>query len=350
MKLYVAACASLLGITAIAFPHAAASQSAPAPAATTPAAPAAAPVPDTQTMDLNADQLIWAYTPSPRRTTPRVPDDGTILHVPGSDVGYTRTQIGNGYAPPDWFPNSHPPAPKEVTEGRKPAYQGCALCHLPTGYGRPENEGINGLPVGYILGQIEDFKNDRRHRSIPRMGMNSMIPVAKGITPEEAKEAAEYFAAIKPVKWVKIVETATVRKTHPNAGQLVFDEDGATEPIGNRVVEVGENYEFVEMRDSMVPFLAFAPIGSFKKGETLVRTGGNGKTTACVMCHGQNLKGLGNIPPIAGRSPSVMARQLYDFKTGARNGINAPLMKGVVANLTDEDIVDLTAYLATLDQ
>jgi cytochrome c553 len=68
---------------------------------------------------------------------------------------------------------------------------------------------------------------------------------------------------------------------------------------------------------------------------------------ACTMCHGQDLKGAGSIPSIAGRSPSQMARQLIDFQTGARNGSMAPMMKGVAAKLTMEDIVAVTGYLAS---
>ena len=105
------------------------------------------------------------------------------------------------------------------------------------------------------------------------------------------------------------------------------------------------------MRDSKSGFVAYVPTGSLKKGETLVRTGDNGRTTACVLCHGPNLTGMGNIiPPIAGRSPSQLARALYDFKSGARNGSNAALMKAPAANLTNEDIVNITAYLASLNQ
>jgi cytochrome c553 len=56
------------------------------------------------------------------------------------------------------------------------------------------------------------------------------------------------------------------------------------------------------------------------------------------------------IPPIAGRSPTAIGRQLYDFKTGARRGKDSALMKPAVENLTDEDIVDVSAYLASLPQ
>jgi cytochrome c553 len=85
-----------------------------------------------------------------------------------------------------------------------------------------------------------------------------------------------------------------------------------------------------------------------KKGEALVKTGGNGKTIACGICHGPDMQGLGAVPSIAGRSPSYMGRQMYDFKSGSRNGLSAALMKGVVAQFTDEDIVNVLAYLSTL--
>jgi cytochrome c553 len=299
-----------------------------------------------------ADLPAWAYIPvtPPGKGQPRKPDDGAVLHVPGSDKGYTRREINDGYNVPDWFPDLHPPAPDVVLHGKPGLYQGCGLCHLPTGFGRPENISINGLPAGYILEQIDDFKNDRRHSSVPNMGLITMIPVAKNISAEDAKVAADYFASVKPTKYIRVVEAAMVPKTRPNARMLVLDEAGGTEPIGNRVIEVPENVEYVEMRDSKVGFVAYVPPGSLKKGENIVKSGDGGRIMACVMCHGPNLKGMGNIPPIAGRSPAQMARQLYDFKTGARHGVNAALMQAPVSKLTDTDIVNIVAYLASLDQ
>ena len=78
-------------------------------------------------------------------------------------------------------------------------------------------------------------------------------------------------------------------------------------------------------------FIAYAPTGSIKRGEALATTGGNGKTMACGTCHGPDLKGVGPIPNLAGRSPSYLARQMYDIKLGTRNGAMAALMKPVVA-------------------
>ena len=41
-------------------------------------------------------------------------------------------------------------------------------------------------------------------------------------------------------------------------------------------------------------------------------------------------------------------RQLYDFKNGTRQGGAADVMQPIVANLTDEDLVAISAYLASL--
>ena len=90
------------------------------------------------------------------------------------------------------------------------------------------------------------------------------------------------------------------------------------------------------------------PAGSIAKGKALVESGGSGRTIACSICHGDALKGLGNVPRLAGLHPIYIARQLYLFKDGNRNGIDAQLMKKAVAQLTDEDIVILAAYLGSL--
>ena len=139
-----------------------------------------------------------------------------------------------------------------------------------------------------------------------------------------------------------------VPKTRIAGGMLVLEEAGGTEPIGERVIEVPEDLEQTELRNPTSGFVAYVPTGSLKQGETLVKTGGEGKSMPCAMCHGPNLKGAGNVPSIAGRSPSQMTRQIIDFQNGARNGAGAQLMKPAVGKLTNEDIVAITGYLASL--
>jgi cytochrome c553 len=52
------------------------------------------------------------------------------------------------------------------------------------------------------------------------------------------------------------------------------------------------------------------------------------------------------VPGIAGRSPSYLMRQLWDFKQGTRQGAWSPLMLQVVKDLSQEDMLSLAAYLA----
>jgi cytochrome c553 len=123
-------------------------------------------------------------------------------------------------------------------------------------------------------------------------------------------------------------------------------EGSETEPIGDRIIEMPEDTERTEsLRDPRSGFIAYVPVGSIKKGEALVTTGG-GKTTRCAVCHGADLKGLGPVPGIAGRSPSYTVRQLFDTQRGTRKGLWADLMKPVVANLSNDDMLAIAAYTA----
>ena len=76
-------------------------------------------------------------------------------------------------------------------------------------------------------------------------------------------------------------------------------------------------------------------------------TGADGKTIRCAICHGAELKGLGDVPPIVGRSPMYIYRQLNDIKIGTRTGAWTPLMKAVVDKLDDADMIAIAAYLVS---
>jgi len=78
-------------------------------------------------------------------------------------------------------------------------------------------------------------------------------------------------------------------------------------------------------------------------GNTIVQ----GKTTPCVTCHGLDLMGVADVPPIAGRSPSYIVRQLWDIQQGTRNGTAVQLMKMAIVNLTNEDLVSVAAYVSS---
>jgi cytochrome c553 len=288
---------------------------------------------------------LWAFPVAPAggaRGAPAPPDDGSAKHVPNSNVALTLAQVRDTYNIPDWHPDNHPAAPEIVTHGRRPNVISCGYCHLPNGQGRPENASVAGLPKEYIIQQMADFKSGARKSSESRLGpINLMINIAKAATDDEVKAAAEYFSSFKLKPWIRVVETATVPKTRIAGGMYAPLEGNEKEPIGNRVIEVPENLEQTELRDSGSGFIAYVPVGSIKKGEALATKG------QCALCHGADLRGLGPVPGIAGRSPDQMGRQLWDMKYGTRNGTWAALMKPVVKDMTEEDLVSITAYLAS---
>jgi cytochrome c553 len=317
-----------------------AGQSAPVPAAT--------PLP------------TWAYpVPNPADMEFIRPEDETPRHVPDSDRTYTVKQIDDNFNPPDWHPEDHPAAPSPVFHGKPPEARACGLCHLPIGTGHPESAYIAGQPKDYMFEQIMEFRNGNRKSSVALRSQN-MIALANQWSDDEIKSAIDYFAALPRRRWIRIVESSTVPRTILPSLMRFARPDGSTEPLGRRIIEFAETRERAENRDTRpgAGFVAYVPVGSIKKGEDLVKTGGArivggkivlGKTMACGQCHGADLKGLANVPAIVGMHPIYMVRQLYDMQHGTRGGPTVALMQPAVAALTIDDMINIAAYTASLN-
>lgn len=299
------------------------------------------------------DELAWAYAITPGTAPPAPVDDGTRYSLPGSDRQFTLDEIRNRMGPADWYPGDHPRMPPIVAMGREAAgIWACSMCHYPNGKGRPENAGVSGLPTEYFVRQMYDFKNGLRESAEPRKPNTPLMAgFAAAMTDEEIRAAAEYFGAMRWTPWIEVVETDTVPKTRILGGMhlRLEGEDAGTEPLGNRIVESPVNTEHTEvLRDPRSGFIAYVPRGSIARGEALAR-GAKGGVAACTICHGEDLNGLAIVPSLRGRSPSYLARQLADMKVGKRRGEWTPLMTPVVTELTADDILNLSAYLASLE-
>jgi len=201
-----------------------------------------------------------------------------------------------------------------------------------------------GLKAEYIRRQMADFKSGARKEP------NRMNTIASALSDDEIRQAGEWFASLKPYTWTKVVEAAMVPKTFVGQGRMRFAQPGGgMEPIGKRIITLPQDQSRATKRDPHSGFTAYVPPGSIKKGETYVKNGGAGKSVACAICHGDSLQGLGNVPRIAGLHPIYIARQLYNFKEGNRNGGDAPLMKKPVSQMTDDDIIAVSAYVGSLN-
>jgi cytochrome c553 len=292
--------------------------------------------------------LTWAYpVPDP---TPAAAANPAQKKLPGSAKSYTQAQIDDSFTPPDWFPNEHAPLPTVVQKGVQA--QACGSCHLMSGMGHPESATLAGLPVSYLLRQMADFKAGLRqdpkiHEKSARASRMNII--ASGLPEEEMRQAVEFFAGLKPEVWYKVVETQTVPKSWINGGRMRLPlATGGTEPLGNRIITMPQDPERVESRDPHSGFIAYVPMGSIKRGEALVNNGGAGKTVACAICHGEGLKGLGDIPRLAGVHPIYLVRQMFNFQSGANTSTAAAQMRKVTEKLSEDDMIAIAAYAATL--
>lgn len=284
----------------------------------------------------------WAFQVQGGSLPAESPEPKTI---PGSTRKYTPKEIDDLMAPPDWFPDQHPPAPGVVQKGRT-GVLACGGCHLMSGLGHPESADLTGQTTAYVVQQMTDFRSGARQDFAKRMN-----GIAENLTEEEIQQVAGWFASLPRRRFVRVVESAMVPKTFVGQGRMRFIDPqakGQMEPIGQRIITVPEDQDVVRLRDPRSGFVAYVPPGSIARGRALAETGGNGKSVACAICHGEGLKGLANVPRLAGVHPIYLARQLYLFRERNRRGADSPLMARPVEHLTDQDIVDLAAYAASL--
>lgn len=173
-----------------------------------------------------------------------------------------------------------PPAP--VVPGAPPKAETCFACHGPAGRSTITTTPIlAGQTARYIYLQLRDFQEGRR--SDPQMS-----PMAAGLSRDEMRALADWFAGQKP-------------------------------PIQNFKADP-----------------ARAARGHAKANETL-----------CTMCHLGGFAGQNEIPRVAGQHYDYIIKQLADFKAKRRTN-DAGNMTSVSRTLSDSDIEDLAHYLTGL--
>lgn len=287
-----------------------------------------------QSPDPSAPKPVHAPKPDPHKT----------VHVPGSTRSYTRAYIDSPFNAPDWFPQDHPAPPHVVLHGRKPAWA-CGACHLPNGEGDTTSATLAGLPKAYILEQIAAFRAGERGKGLP-VAATAMAEEARNLDDADLQAAADYFSSLKLHPIRRVVETASVPKTHWDDFVLAPDKNGAHEPIGERIIEMSNDQALYLLGDERTGFVAYVPPGSIARG-AVIATKGIGTAPACESCHGAGLQGVGNIPPLAGRSPTYIAHELILFRLGKRTNPGAAPMRLETSHLTVPEMIDVAAYAAS---
>jgi cytochrome c553 len=169
---------------------------------------------------------------------------------------------------------------------------GCAFCHGADGGGRggafPR---IAGLSAGYIEKSLQAFKDGSRPSGF-------MLPVARAMTDQQMKEAAQYFSAMP---------------RNPSS------KDSYSSELLQRGAQIAR------------PELALS-------------------APACLTCHvQQDASRASDVPNLAGQSAWYLADQLRLFRSGVRAGSDAArVMARYARELSDNDIEAVSAYLSTL--
>ncbi len=96
------------------------------------------------------------------------------------------------------------------------------------------------------------------------------------------------------------------------------------------------------------PSLTGQAAAQFKGAELLYRNGLSGEcaVTACETCHGEQARGAGAIPSLAGQHSAYLSKQLSDF-AGAQRGQSATTMDhGFVRCLSPQQQRQLSQFLS----
>ena len=290
--------------------------------------------PKEQTLDPSAPEPSQAPKPDPHKT----------VHVPGSLRTYTPAYIDTLFNATDWFPQDHPAPPQIVLHGREQAWA-CGACHFPNGEGDITCAALAGLTKAYILEQIAAFRAGERGEGLP-LSATMMAKEARNLSDADLQQAADYFSSMKLHMATRVVETSSVPKTHWDGFVLAPNRNGAHEPIGERIIEMSNDQALNDLGDERTGFVAYVPVGSIARG-AVIAANGVGTAPACESCHGAALEGVGNIPPLAGRSPTYIVRELILFQTGKRTNPGAAPMRLEASQFTVRDMIAVAAYAAS---
>ena len=170
----------------------------------------------------------------------------------------------------------------------------CLTCHGPAGDtmsatpGTPPIPRLEGQHAEYLVKQLREFKAGKRKNDL-------MKPVLATLGSRQFSEVAAHFA-----------RQATERRPSPDAS-------------------------------------------SADRGRVLYEQGNTSTgVPACVGCHQTNGLGAPLYPRLAGQRPAYVLQQLTNFKQGARTNDRAHVMRSIAANLNDEEMRAIAAYLAGL--
>jgi cytochrome c553 len=186
----------------------------------------------------------------------------------------------------------------------------CSACHGPTGVSAsPMFPNLAGQNDAYIIKQLKDFKSGARSDAM-------MGPMAANLSEEDMADLAAHFSGLP--------------SANEQAAALASSGTGTDSTAASAAPATGN-----------VEIVSSTPAAAIYKGNVAA---GKSKAMVCAACHGADGNSLIPMyPSLAGQSANYLAKQLADFKSANRKN---PVMAGMAAALTQEDMHDLAAFFA----
>jgi cytochrome c553 len=189
---------------------------------------------------------------------------------------------------------------KKIFMEGKGAAAPCMSCHGPTGLG---NEAMGAprlanLGYTYIIKQLNDLADGRR---VPE-GPGAVMPgFAQQLSAQDRQDVSAYV---------------------------------------NTVTELPELSDLKDIKASG------QPVGTLYKGK-IIAVYGTAKVSACQSCHSFNGRGASPMFPVVGQQRySYLVNQLHNWRDGSRHNDPYGMMQAVAKKLSDEDIINVAAYLS----
>ncbi len=70
----------------------------------------------------------------------------------------------------------------------------------------------------------------------------------------------------------------------------------------------------------------------------------------CRQCHGPTAKGMASYPKLRGKTSDYLVDRLERYRKGERFGPNTPLMAPRAKVLSDEDILNISVFIVSIDK
>jgi len=288
-------------------------------------------------------------------------------------------------------------APGDVAAGKGKAAM-CSACHGASGISAAEAyPNLAGQHADYITKQLKAFKSGDRKDPV-------MAPMAVGLSEQDMADVAAYFASLPrtaatastgdsatstavvqaPVKYVanaiagkslyelgdesrNIGSCSGCHGKEGNSNVLIypnlakqhaqyiekqlhaFKDKSRTNFAMNQFAGAMTDEEIADMGAYFADTKAVANVKVRRVKAAALDTeaviAGKEKSAVCASCHGADGNSLvAMYPNLAGQSADYLTKQLKEFKNGSRKD---PVMAGMVAALSEQDMIEISAYFST---